>query len=252
MNQQQTGKHAPGNSVTFDFSGQTVAVIGASRGGIGASIAHAFNGAGATTLITGAETTPAETELGKFDYTQLDVRDETAIADFCRSVDSLDVLVNCAAIAMRNREQVLDNFTDVIDINLTGTLRMSQGFLPHLKKSRGSVVNIGSMYGTFGSPRVPAYGASKAGVHQLTRSLAIEWAAFGVRVNAIAPGFIVTEQSRPGREDATHYQRVIDRTPFERWGTADELAGPTLFLASSAASFITGAVLSVDGGYSVV
>ena len=108
------------------------------------------------------------------------------------------------------------------------------------------------MYGMFGSPRVPAYGASKAAIHQLTRSLAIDWAEFGIRVNAIAPGFIVTEQSRAGREDSAHYNAVINRTPFQRWGMPDDLAGPALFLASPAAQFVTGAVLPVDGGYSVV
>lgn len=241
-----------GLNSSFDFSSYHVIVIGASRAGIGASIAHAFKNAGATTIITGMEDEPAESELGVFDYHRLDVRDEVAINRLVDTVDKLDVLVNCAAIACRNQEHDFTQFSNVIDINLTGTFRTANAFLPQLKQSRGSIVNIGSMYGYFGSPRVPAYGASKAAVHQLTRSLAIDWAEFGIRVNAIAPGFIVTEQSRPGREDQTHYQSVVNRTPYGRWGSPDEIAGPALFLASPAASFMTGNVLTVDGGYSAV
>jgi len=114
------------------------------------------------------------------------------------------------------------------------------------------MITIASMYSTFGSPRVPAYGASKAGVAQLTKSLALAWARDGVRVNAIAPGFIVTEQTVRARADATHYQRVLDRTPAGRWGLPEDLVGPALFLASPAAAFVTGAVLPVDGGYTAV
>jgi len=117
--------------------------------------------------------------------------------------------------------------------------------------AKGTIINIASMYSFFGSPKVPAYGASKAAIHQLTRSLALKYAPQGVRVNAIAPGFVVTEQTERGRADAVHYEAVIARTPFARWGKPDDIAGPVLFLASQQAAFVTGQTLVVDGGYSI-
>jgi NAD(P)-dependent dehydrogenase (short-subunit alcohol dehydrogenase family) len=139
-----------------------------------------------------------------------------------------------------------------VDVNLHGTFRTALAFHPRLAESRGSVVNIASMYATFGSPRNPAYGASKAAVQQLTRSLAIAWAPDGIRVNAVAPGFVVTEQSARSRQDPSHVANVEARTPMRRWGQPGDIAGPVLFLASPLASFMTGTCLAVDGGYSVV
>ncbi len=162
------------------------------------------------------------------------------------------MLVNCAGIARRDEETDPAVFARVLDVNLRGMLHLANAFKPHLEASKGTLIAIASMYSTFGSPRVPAYGASKAGVAQLTKSLAIAWAGAGVRVNAIAPGFIVTEQTARARADATHVQRVLDRTPLGRWGQPADLVGPALFLASPAAAFITGVVLAVDGGYTAV
>ena len=143
-------------------------------------------------------------------------------------------------------------FSHVLDVNLVGTFRAALAFRGHLAKTRGSVINIASMYAGFGSPENPAYGASKAGVAQMTKSLAIAWARDGIRVNAIAPGFIVTEQSEKSRRNPDHVNAVNSRTPLGRWGVPDDIVGTSLFLASSAAGFITGACIPVDGGYSVV
>jgi NAD(P)-dependent dehydrogenase (short-subunit alcohol dehydrogenase family) len=140
----------------------------------------------------------------------------------------------------------------VATVNLFGTFRTAEAFHPQLKASGGVLINIASMYAHFGSPRNPAYGASRAAVGQLTQSLAIAWAADGIRVNAVAPGFIATEQSARSRTDPVHVANVNARTPLARWGMPEDIAGPVLFLCSPAAGFITGACIPIDGGYSVV
>lgn len=236
----------------FDFGGRNALVIGASRGGIGSAIAAGFTECGASVRITGAEPEPIGQDQGRYPYTQLDVADPGAVQRLADSVPALDVLVNCAGIARRDEEYDSAVFARVLDVNLRGLLHLANPFKKHLVASRGTLITIASMYSTYGSPRVPAYGASKAGVVQLTKSLALAWAEHGVRVNAIAPDFIVTEQTARARTDATHYQRVIDRTPVGRWGQPSDIVGPALFLASPPAAFMTGAVLPVDGGYTAV
>ena len=235
----------------YDFSGAAVLVIGASRAGIGAAIARAFQTAGATVTITGAEPAPAPQDQGRFAYTQLDVTDLVAVAALAAATPRLDILVNCAAITARGEEMALPFFERVVDVNLHGTFRTAQAFHPHLKAQGGVLINIASMYAGFGSPRNPAYGASKAAVVQLTKSLAIAWAVDGIRVNAVAPGFIVTEQSARSRTDAAHVAAVNLRTPMGRWGQPQDIAGPVLFLASEQAGFMTGTCLAIDGGYSI-
>jgi len=235
----------------FDFAGAEVLVVGASRAGIGAAIARAFQDAGASVAITGAEPEPAPEDQRRFAYTQLDVTDGAAVQALADATPRLDVLVNCAAITARGEEMAPTFFQHVVDVNLHGTFRTAQAFHPRLKAAKGVLVNIASMYATFGSPRNPAYGASKAAVVQLTKSLAIAWAADGIRVNAVAPGFIVTQQSARSRTDPAHVAAVSQRTPMGRWGEPEDIVGPVLFLASQAAGFMTGACLAIDGGYSV-
>lgn len=234
-----------------DFTGASVLVVGASRAGIGAAIARAFQAAGAGVIITGAEDAPAPEDQGRFAYAQLDVTDLAQVSALAAATPKLDILVNCAAITSRGEEMEPAFFQRVVDVNLHGTFRTAQAFHPQLKAAKGNLINIASMYATFGSPRNPAYGASKAAVVQLTKSLAVAWAADGIRVNAVAPGFIVTMQSAKSRTDPAHVAAVALRTPMGRWGQPEDIAGPVLFLCSPAAVFMTGTCLAIDGGYSI-
>lgn len=239
--------HEKAARLTHDFARTVVIVIGASRGGIGTAIAEAFAAAGADVTISGVETEAVGCALP---YCQLDVTDTDAVNAFAKD-RPCDVLVNCAAITKRGEEMAPDFFSHVLDVNLTGSFRCAQAFHSALSDG-GRVVNVASMYARFGSPRNPAYGASKAGVEQLTKSLAIAWAPDGIRVNAVAPGFIVTEQSARAREDATFAAKIEERTPLGRWGQPQDITGTVLFLASDQSAFMTGATLPIDGGYSVV
>jgi NAD(P)-dependent dehydrogenase (short-subunit alcohol dehydrogenase family) len=180
----------------------------------------------------------------------LDVADAAAVTAFAATLDSLSVLVNAAGILRLRDEYEPAEFMRVVDVNLTGTMRMAVACRAALASAKGAIVNIASMHAIFGAPLSPAYAASKAGVVQLTKSLAVAWAEDGIRVNAIAPGWIETPMTVPARSDPARNRAILDRTPLGRWGTPDDLVGPALFLASDAARFVTGAVLVVDGGYS--
>jgi NAD(P)-dependent dehydrogenase (short-subunit alcohol dehydrogenase family) len=140
-------------------------------------------------------------------------------------------------------------FERVLAVNLGGTMRMCVAAKPKLAAARGAIVNLGSMYSFFGAAHAPAYAASKGAVVQLTKSLAAAWAADGIRVNALAPGWIDTDMARPALQDPVRAAPIMARTPMKRWGTPDDVAVAALFLLSDAARFVTGVVLPVDGGY---
>jgi NAD(P)-dependent dehydrogenase (short-subunit alcohol dehydrogenase family) len=228
--------------MTDSITPDATALITGAAGGIGGALVSAFRQAGYRTV--GVDCAPAE------GVTMLDVTDSAAVTAFATNFDALAVLVNAAGVLRLHEEYDPSEFSRVVDINLTGTMRMAVACRAALAKARGAVINFASMHAIFGAPLSPAYAASKAGVVQLTKSLAVAWAEDGIRVNAIAPGWIATPMTVPARSDPARNRAILDRTPLGRWGTPDDIAGPALFLASDAARFITGAVLVVDGGYS--
>lgn len=235
------------------FQGRQVLVVGGTSG-IGAGIAAAFAAAGAAVTVTGAtdrdcEAARAAADLAAVGVRQLDVRDADAVAACVAEQTELAVLVNCAGVIRRGAEHDPVAFAEVLDINLNGTMRTCAAARPLLAARSGCIVNTASMLSFFGGGLVPGYSASKGGVAQLTKSLAIAYAADGIRVNAVAPGWIATPLTQPLQDDPARAAPILARTPMGRWGTPADVAGPVLFLASEAARFVTGVVLPVDGGY---
>lgn len=220
--------------------------------GIGFGIAQAFAADGAEVYATGA--TPREVEAAaqadtRPQFLLLDVRDSAAVEACVVGLGAFDVVVNCAGVIRRNAEHDPVAFAETVDINLNGTMRVCAAARPGLKARSGCIVNMASMLSFFGGGLVPGYSASKGGVAQLTKSLAIAYAVDGIRVNAVAPGWIATPLTQPLQDDPERARPILARTPMGRWGTPSDVAGPVLFLASPAAAFVTGVILPVDGGY---
>ena len=222
--------------------------------GIGLAIARGFAEAGWQVTAAGlaSEDAAAQASPDGLAFAELDVTCDDEVRTCIDGQGGLDVLVNAAGVIRRHEELEPEVFAAVLEVNLTGVMRCCAAARPLLAASEGTIINLASMLSFFGGGLVPGYSASKGGVTQLTKSLAIAYADQGIRVNALAPGWIATAMTRPLREDAAREQAILSRTPMRRWGRPEELVGPALFLASDAASFITGAVLTVDGGYSIM
>lgn len=227
-----------------------VLVVGGTSG-IGWGIAQRFGADGDRVLATGAsgrEVEAARPAEG-VSFELLDVRDQRAVDALVGRFATLDVVVNCAGVIRRGMEHDPAVFAEVIDINLNGTMRVCAAARARLAARRGCIVNTASMLSFFGGGLVPGYSASKGGIAQLTKSLAIAYADDGIRVNAIAPGWIATPLTQALQDDAARSGPILARTPMKRWGTPADVAGPVFFLASADAAFVTGAVVPVDGGY---
>lgn len=230
------------------------ALITGGTGGIGAGVASTLAAKGWQVTVTGATVEEIESCPMPDGVTAkvLDVTDPAQIDVVFAAFDRLDGLVNCAGILRKAEEYDIDTFQRVIDVNLTGTMRCCLAAHPLLAVKQGAIVNTGSMYSIFGGPHAPAYTASKGAVTQLTKALAGKWGADGVRVNAIAPGWIETPMTEAIRGDGTREPPILARTPLARWGQPSEVGALVAWLLSEEASFITGAIYPVDGGYSAM
>jgi 3-oxoacyl-[acyl-carrier protein] reductase len=228
--------------------GKSVLVTGGTQG-IGKAVAEQFLALGAQVTITGTRTRvecyddPPEGAA----YLQADLTWPEARAEVAAHIDHLDVLVNNAGRGSA-REYEQEEFESVIDTNLNAVMDLSVRLQPLLKATRGSIINVGSLASFLALKETPAYTASKAGLLGLTRALGDKWAPDGVRVNLVAPGFIATRMTEGARTNPEREKRLMKAIPMQRWGDPNEVASAILFLASPAASYITGQSLAIDGG----
>lgn len=251
----------------FSLKGR-VSIVTGGNGGIGKGIARGFAAAGSDLVIAArnqAKTAEAAREIqDEFGVrvlgVQADVRQEGQIRAMVQQVldrfGRIDILVNNAGMNIRRMPQdyKVAEWDDIIDVNLRSAFLCSQAVYPCMKAAGGGkMINIGSMTSIFGLAQAPVYGASKGGIVQLTRSLAVAWGPDNIQVNALLPGWINTDLTKNARKDIPNLnERVLSRTPAGRWGEPADFAGVAIFLASRASDFLTGVALPVDGGFSVM
>jgi 2-dehydro-3-deoxy-D-gluconate 5-dehydrogenase len=249
----------------FDLR-KRVAFITGGNGGIGLGMAKGLAAAGAAVVIAGRNKTKAQAALSELkslgaqaEFVEVDVLKEAscqqAVKRAVERFGRLDILVNNAGTSVRKQPQDLtaEDWHLVMNTNLTSAFLCSQAAYPHMVRAGGGkIINIGSMMSVFASSYATPYAASKGGIVQMARSMAVAWAKDNIQVNTILPGWIDTDLTRKAREQVEGlYEKVLVRTPAQRWGDPKDFAGIAVFLAASASDFITGAAIAVDGGYSV-
>lgn len=247
------------NRIAFDYSGTHVMVAGGTSG-IGAGIAAAYRSAGAIVTVTGTRQSAADydEDLSGYQYQCMNIEDFAQIAAVTASLARLDILVNSAGIALASiglDEYEPDTFARAVNMHLTGAYRLARGCLGRLRQSTldggASVIGIASMSSFFGISSVPGYGAAKSGLVGMTRALAVEWAQWGIRVNAVAAGLTESRMTAHAVADPGLSGSTLARTPAGRLGKPDDIASAVLFLTGARASWITGQTLAVDGGYTI-
>lgn len=245
----------------LDFSRKAVVVIGGSAG-IGHGIAAAFRDAGAEVTLTGTRDADAyDSDFTGMTFRRLDAADDAAAKDFAAATERCDVLVNALGTVVYGRKEFeIETFRQVLNVNLTGVMHICTLFRDKLAAAQekdgpirlgGAIVNLGSIASFFATRNNPAYSASKGALVTLTKTLAENWARYGIRVNAVAPGLVATKITKVSWDNPEIYEAAIQRTPLRRWGTPEDMAGPALFLASPLAGFVTGQMILVDGGMSL-
>lgn len=266
MNENATAARPSGVATLFDLTGRRALVTGAGRG-IGAVLAHGLAQAGAEVVLNDrdealvlatrdrmAEQTGATVHASVFDVTDADAV-RGAVDRLQTEVGPVDILVNNTGI--QHREPMLEvsaqTFRRVLDVNLTSAFLVAQAVVPGMVERRyGKIINICSVQSTLARPGIAAYAASKGGMTMLTKSMCAEWAAHGVTANGLAPGYVITDLTRPLVEDPQFNSWITGRTPAARWAAVDDLVGTLIWLAAPASDFVNGQVIAVDGGLTAV
>ncbi len=241
-------------SWNIDLSNKTVLITGGVRG-IGLSLVNTFLSTGANVIVT----SKSSKSLDAFNKTlsnkrvisrKLDVTNDISISQLVKSVESIDILINTAVLVKGGLEYRIENFSDVVNTNLMGLMRITHGCLPKIAIQKGCIINISSIFSSLGYGTSPSYAATKAGISSLTKSMASCWAEHNVRVNSISPGWIdgLTSDNLI-KDNIFSKKEIINRIPMGRYGKYDEISGAAVFLASEYASYITGTDIVIDGGY---
>ncbi|CAH0991187.1 Gluconate 5-dehydrogenase [Sinobacterium norvegicum] len=246
------------NTTIYQYNGVKVLVTGGTSG-IGYGIATAFADAGASVTVTGTRASSQDyddVDLSGFAYRSLKVQDTEAIKALAASLDGLDILINNAGASMpAGDEWEHDGFEESVRVNLFSAYHLSRACLEHLKASElsggANVIGIASLTSFFANEMVPGYGAAKAGLVQMAKSMGLTWAEHGIRANNVAAGMTETRMTGFMKNMPEFNDPIIEKTPLKRWGSPEDIAGAVLFLCSEQASFITGQTLTVDGGYTL-
>jgi NAD(P)-dependent dehydrogenase (short-subunit alcohol dehydrogenase family) len=225
------------------------AIVTGGGTGIGLATCHRLAEAGYA-IVAGGLDREGDLPPGA-EFVETDVTSEDDLKALVAKVERVDALVNCAGILRQEREWGLEDFKLVLDVNLTASLAVATAAREKLRAARGAIVNIASMWSYFGSPKSPAYASSKTGIMGLTRSMAVAWGPEGIRVNAVAPGWVLTRMAMGAKNDPERGPKIMARIPLGRWAEPSDIANVIAFLVSDQAAYVHGAVLPVDGGYSI-